>query len=526
MLALSIIPVLGGLVRLASFTGLAAPQSDHARFAARPWVLGAHIVAGVLFATLGALQFAPALRRAGARVHRALGLVVVPAAVLTGLSGFATMIVFDPAPTQGPVLHTLRALSGLALLAFVARGALAIRAKDTHGHRAWMTRAYAIGIAPGVQAFALAPLVVTGGETELTYTLGMAIGWAISLAVAERSIRAARVEPSATSAVPMKAVVYERYGSPDELRVAEVKKPTPGKGQVLVRVEASSLNAADRRLLRADPFLARLDNGLFRPSKKKILGADFAGTVEAIGEGVSSVTVGQRVFGDASHDAFGGFAEFVCVRESAVAPIPKGLDATRAAALPLAASTALQAVRERAKVTRGQRVLIYGAGGAVGGYLVQVAKAYGAHVTAVCSKRSVDAVRGFGADVVLDVRDPLPSDGRFDAVFGVNGYRPVREYLSILGPEGRYVMIGGDNGQIFGALARSAFNRSIIVLTMDPALLQKDLEELRALVEDGRLIPMVDAVYPLERVADALRAVEAGEVRGKIVITVGATPAR
>lgn len=517
-LVLSVIPALGGVLRLASFSGVSAPQADHARFAAHPWVLAAHIVTALLFSAAGALQFAPALRR-GSRVHRVLGLVLVPSGIVGALSGVATMIVFAPSPTQGAALHALRIVSAALLLGFIVRGALAIRAKDFAAHGEWMKRAYAIGVAPGVQAFALGVFMAIDGDTKLANTLGMAAGWAISLAVAERSIRASRARATAVAST-MKAVVYERYGAPDALVVESVLRPSPAKGQVLVRVEASSLNALDRRMVRADPFLVRLNNGLFRPTKKKILGADIAGVVEAVGEGVTSVRVGDRVFGDTSHDTLGGFAEYVCVRADAVAKVPSGLDSKSAASLPLAGSTALQAIRDVAAVTRGQRVLVYGAGGAVGGYLVQIAKSYGAHVTAVCSKRSSSAVRAFGADEVLDVTDSLPRETPFDAVFGVNGYRPIREFLSLLAPHAKYVMVGGDSAQIFEALTRSVIHRSVAVLTLDPERVQKDLLELAALVDAGRLRPMVDAVYPLERVADALRAVEAGDVRGKVVITV------
>jgi NADPH:quinone reductase-like Zn-dependent oxidoreductase/uncharacterized membrane protein len=511
LLVLTIIPSLGGLTRLASLANIVAPQTDHARFASRPWVLVAHIVAGLVFATFGAVQFVPSLRRGSARVHRALGRVLVVAAIVAGFSGMAVMLAFDASPTQGPPLHAMRALSGLALVGFIARAVAAIRARDFAAHEAWMKRAYAIGVAPGVQALSLAPLIVLVGDTQLTNTLGMAAGWAISLAVAERSIHAARRDARAkTHTATMTAVVYERYGSPDEFRVANVPRPTPAKGQVLVRVEASSLNALDRRMLRADPFLVRLNNGLLRPSKKKILGADVAGVVEAVGEGVTS------------HDALGCFAEYVCVRESAVSRMPSGIDAIRAASLPLAAGTALQAVRERAALRPGQRALVYGAGGAVGGYLVQILKAYGAHVVAVCSKRSAAAVRAFGADEVFDVTEPLPKGAAFDVVFGVNGYRPIREFLAVLAPTGKYLMIGGESAQLFEALWRSALNKSVDVLTMDPKLLQTDLRELRALVESKALRPMVDAVYPLDRVADALRAIEAGEARGKVVIAVSA----
>lgn len=519
LLALAAIPSLAGGARLASFAGLVPRLEDHERFASRPFALALHIVPSLIFAVLGALQFAPSLRRGRPAVHRALGTVLVPAALLAGLSGVVTMLVFPPAETAGPPLHVLRLASAVALLGFTACGALALAQRHHHRHGEWMTRAYAIGIAPGTQALILAPTLLFGGASERSFTLGMAAGWVANLVVAERVIRRRQAARAQSIAPLMKAISYERYGSPDELRVTQVPRPTPGPGQVLVRIEATSLNSLDRRMLRADPFLVRLTNGLFRPTKRRVLGADIAGVIEAIGPGGQRHQAGARVFGESSNDGLGCFAQYVCVRESSVAPIPEGLSATEAASLPLAAGTALQAVRDRARVTAGQHVLIHGAGGGVGAYLVQLARAYGARVTAVCGRRSVEVVRALGADVVLDTTQALPPGQHFDAVFGVNGYRPLREYLSLLGPGGVYVMVGGDGRQLFEALVLGITKRNVEVLTMNPALLPTDLAELSTLVANGALRPLVDRVWPLERTADALRAVEAGTARGKQVLT-------
>ena len=253
-----------------------------------------------------------------------------------------------------------------------------------------------------------------------------------------------------TSPSSMRAFVYDRYGEPrDVMREVALPVPDPGPGQVRVRVAASSINAADQRLARADPFLARLDNGLFRPRKRRVLGADVCGTVDAVGTGVSRWKVGDEVFG--SSMAMGAFAESMLVLEREITLRPANVPVPTCAASPLAGITAIQAVRERAKLRAGQRVLVMGAGGGVGTMVVQVAKAYGAHVTALSGARSQALVRSLGADEVLDHASAGPS-GTFDAVFGVNGHRPLGTYLRWLERGGVYVMVGGNNRQIFEAL--------------------------------------------------------------------------
>jgi NADPH:quinone reductase-like Zn-dependent oxidoreductase len=525
LLLLGAIPALAGALRLASFAPGGPPLTDGARFAARPAVLAVHIAAALVYWLAGAAQFWPSLRRARPAWHRAVGYAVAPSGIIAGLAGLAAMLVYAPQPTAGVTLHALRAASGVAMVGSLVAGLAALRRRAFEAHGAWMTRAYAIGVAPGTQALMLAPLTFAFGvDTELTYTVGMALGWLINLAVAERIVR----RRAAARAPSMPAVVYDRYGGPEELRLSRVPRPSPGAGQVLVRVEASSLNAVDRRMLRADPFLVRLVNGLVRP-RGRVLGADVVGVIEAVGPEVRDRSVGERVFGDASNHGLGGFGHRVCLPSTAVAPVPAGLDAFAAAALPLAAGTALQAVRERARVRPGQRVLVDGAGGGVGAYLVQIAKAYGAHVTAVCGPGSMATVHALGADAVIDRTQPdgLATDARFDAVFGVNGERPLAEHLARLVPGGTYVMVGGGRRQLFEALILGAWRarragRRLEVLTMDPALLPRDLAEIRALVARGALRPVVDRVVPIERAADAMRDLEAGRVRGKLVLDLGA----
>ena len=322
----------------------------------------------------------------------------------------------------------------------------------------------------------------------------------------------------------MEAVVYARYGGPEVLEIAEVPRPTPKKGEVLVRVSCASINAADYRMMRADPFLARLSGGLFAP-KKKILGVDVAGIVEAIGPGVTTLAVGDAVFGDTFLDGLGGFAEYVCVREGVLAKKPERTSFEEAAAVPLASITALQAVRDRAKVSPGQSVLIQGAGGGVGMFLVQIAKAAGAAVTAVCGPSSVDVVRSLGADDVIDYtqEDFTTRTERYDAIFGVNGYHALGAYKAHLKSGGTYVMIGGTNRQLFEALLLGSLysvggDKRFVVFTIDDSLRAGDIEEVRALLAAGKLKPTIDRVFPLAQTADAMRYVEQGHVRGKVIL--------
>jgi NADPH:quinone reductase-like Zn-dependent oxidoreductase len=324
----------------------------------------------------------------------------------------------------------------------------------------------------------------------------------------------------------MKAITYRQYGGPEVLRLGECERPAAAEGEVLIRVHASSINAVDYRLMRANPFLVRLANGLLSPKKRK-LGSDVSGVVEQVGPGVKRVKVGDEVFGQTLHDGGGGFAEYVCVRESAVAVKPEELDFVQSAALVLAGLTALQAVRDRAKVRPGQSVLIQGAGGGVGTLLVQVAKAYGSHVTAVCGPGSVELVTSLGADRVIDYtkKDFTQEGGRYDAIFGVNGHRPLAAYRNALKPGGAYVVVGGDSRTLFqamflGALRFAGSGRKIELLRLDADRHTYDLEELRELIAAQKLRPVIDHLYPLDETAAAMRYVEGGHVRGKVVLQV------
>jgi NADPH:quinone reductase-like Zn-dependent oxidoreductase len=322
----------------------------------------------------------------------------------------------------------------------------------------------------------------------------------------------------------MKAMIYTQYGSPDGVRHAEVPKPTPKAGEVLVKIHAASVNSADVRLLRGQPFVIRFAGyGVFKP-KHTTLGGDIAGRVEAIGSGVTAYKVGDAVYGDLSNVGMGGFAEYVAVPQAVLAPMPGNLSFEEAAALPLAGMTALQAVRDKAQVQAGERVAINGASGGVGTFAVQIAVALGAEVTAIASEGKHALLRELGAAHVIDYarEDFTEREGGYDVILAINGYHPLAHYARALKAGGRYVMVGGSDAQIFEAMLRAPFmpKRNGIRLGNLVAKATPDhLRALTALAERGAVKPVIDRCYPLRQLADALRYVEVGHAHGKVVIT-------
>ena len=322
----------------------------------------------------------------------------------------------------------------------------------------------------------------------------------------------------------MKAIVYTQYGPPDVLQLKEVEKPSPRDNEVLVKVHAASLNVYDWHLLTADIFLVRLTGGgLFKP-KHTIPGADIAGRVEAVGRNVTQFHPGDEVFGDISASGNGGFAEYVCPCEDALVLKPARLTFEQAAAVPMAALAALQGLRDQGRIQPGQRVLIQGASGGVGTYAVQLARHFGAEVTAVCSTRNLDTARSLGADHVIDyTRDDFTHSGQpYDLILAVNGYHPLSAYRRALTPTGIYVMVGGSPAQIAQAVLLGPWlsktgGRQMRIVTGKPN--QPDLLMLKALLEAGELVPVIDRRYPLREVPDALRYLGEGHARGKVVIT-------
>jgi NADPH:quinone reductase-like Zn-dependent oxidoreductase len=320
----------------------------------------------------------------------------------------------------------------------------------------------------------------------------------------------------------MKAIVCRKYGSPDVLNLEEVEKPTPEEDEVLVKVHSASVNAADWHILRADPFLVRLAMGLLKP-KHEILGADIAGRVEAVGGNVTRFQTDDEVFGDLSGCGFGGFAEYVCASEDALASKPANISFEEAAAAPLAAVTALQGLRDKGQVQSGQKVLINGASGGVGTFAVQIAKSFGAEVTGVCSTGKLDMVRSIGADHVIDyTQEDFTKNGqRYDLILAANGYHSISEYKRALSPEGIYAMIGGSTAQMYqamilGPLVSMAGSKKMGNLLAKPN--QKDLVFLKELLEAGKVKPVIDRRYTLGEVPEAIRYLEEGHARGKVVI--------
>jgi len=323
----------------------------------------------------------------------------------------------------------------------------------------------------------------------------------------------------------MKAIVYTEYGSPDVLQFKEVAKPTPKDNEVLVKVYAVSVNAADLHLLRADPFLIRLSSGLLKP-KNEILGSDIAGRVEAVGENVKQFKQGDEVFGDISACGWGGFAEYACAREDAFALKPTNLSFEEAAAVPMAAVTALQGIRYAGQIRPGQKVLINGASGGVGTFAVQLAKSSGAEVTAVCSTRNLDMARSIGADHVIDyTKEDFARNGQqYDLILAANGDRSISDYRRALTPKGIYVQTGGSMAQMSQAMLQGpwiSMTGSKKMGNMGVAKPnQKDLVIMKELLETGKVKPVIDRCYPLSETADAIRYLEEGHAQGKVVITV------
>lgn len=318
----------------------------------------------------------------------------------------------------------------------------------------------------------------------------------------------------------MRAVVYRRYGSPDVLSIEDVEKPTPRDDEVLLRVYAASINAADRVLLRGKPLVIRLAMGLSKP-RHQVLGFDVAGRVEAVGHRVEAFEPDDDVFGASR---FGAFAEYACVSERTLVPKPPNVSFEQAAATPTAAYTALQAICDKGRLRHGQKVLVDGASGGVGTFAVQLAKAFGAEVTAVCSTRNVDIARSAGADYVIDYtrEDFARSDRRYDLIIGANAYRPIADYARALNSTGTYVMSGGGSKQILQAIFQGAWLSAISgrrLGNVTATARKTDLLVIKDLLETGKIAPVVERVRPLSELPDAIRQLEHEHARGKTVIT-------
>ncbi len=321
----------------------------------------------------------------------------------------------------------------------------------------------------------------------------------------------------------MKAIVHTKYGSPDVLQFKEVEKPLPQDHQLLIKVHAASVNTLDLAL--RGPLLARIITGGLLKPKDQRLGVDLAGRVEAVGSNVTQFQPGDEVFGR----GLGAFAEYACAREDAVVLKPTTMTFEAAAAAPVAALTALQGLRDKGNIQPGQKALIQGASGGVGTFAVQIAKSFGAEVTAVCSTQNVDLVRSIGADQVIDYtqEDVTRNGQQYDLILAVNGYHSILAYRRALRPTGRYVMVGASKAHLYQALlqvmllgpviSRAGRQKMRFFITKPN---QEDLVFVKELLESGKVAPVIDRRYPLSETAEALRYLEEGHARGKVVITV------
>jgi len=322
----------------------------------------------------------------------------------------------------------------------------------------------------------------------------------------------------------MNAIVYYNYGAPDELHLTEVKIPVPHDNEVLIKVQAASINSWDWDLLRGEPFIVRLVGGGFLTPKKKILGCDVAGLVEAIGDKVTQFQPGDEVFGDLSQYGWGGFAEYVCAPEHALTIKPDGITFEQAAALPQAAVMALQGIRDYGKVQPAQKVLINGAGGGVGTFAIQMAKFYGAEVTGVDSTEKLEIMKSLGADHVIDYKEVnfTKNSQQYDLILDVVGYHSIFDFKQTLTPTGMYRMIGGQTSLIFQSVFIAPLislfgNKKMGILAHDP---NKGLEFILDLIDLGKIVPVIDRCFTLQETADAFRYFGKGLVQGKVVIKV------
>ena len=332
---------------------------------------------------------------------------------------------------------------------------------------------------------------------------------------------------STQSGTTMKAIVQDRYGSPDVLELREIAKPSPADGEVLIQVRAAGVDPGVWHLMTGLPYLVRAMGFGLRAPKVPVRGRDVAGSVEAVGRNVTRFKAGDAVFGTAE----GSFAEYVCAREDRVALKPAILTFEQAAATPISGMTALQAIRDAGKVTAGQHVLVIGAAGGVGSFAVQVAKAFGATVTGVCSTKKMDLVLSLGADHAIDYTREDFTDGsrRYDVIVDTAGNRPLTQLRRALSPKGTLVIVGGEGGggpwlagfdrQLLRAPVLSLFGgQSLRPLASKES--SADLVELSSLIESGKVTPLIDRTYPLSDAPDAIRYLAQGHARGKVVVKV------
>ena len=322
----------------------------------------------------------------------------------------------------------------------------------------------------------------------------------------------------------MKAVVMERYGTPDVLELRDVATPTPKADEVLVRVHAASVNDWDWGMLHGTPFMNRAFNGLFTP-KVQIIGGDIAGRVEAVGADVEAFQPGDEVYGDLCMSGFGAFAEYVSAPDAGLAHKPPGMTFEQAAAIPQAGMLAVQGLIDAGRIRSGQKLLVNGAGGGVGTFAIQIARLYDVEVTAVDKASKLDMLRDLGADRVMDFleEDFTMLGERYDLILDVKTNRSPLAYARALNPDGTYATVGGSTSRllqtaILGRLISRLSNKLVRVVLLKP---NKDLDYMSELFEAGRLVPVIDGPYPLADVPEAMRYFGTGDHKGKIIVTMG-----
>jgi NADPH:quinone reductase-like Zn-dependent oxidoreductase len=326
----------------------------------------------------------------------------------------------------------------------------------------------------------------------------------------------------------VKAIVRDTYGSPDILELTDIDKPEPADDEVLLRVHAASVNPADWHFLRGVPYIARMQFGLRKP-KDRVLGCDVAGHIEAVGKNVTMLQSGEEVFGSPFMHGLGAFAEWVCISEDLLAQKPAALSFEEVAAVPLAASTALQGLRDQGRIEPGHKVLIIGASGGVGTFAVQIAKSFDAEVSGVCSTTNVEMVRSLGAEHVIDytVEDFIHSGQNYDLIFQLAGTLSPSECRRVLTSSGTLILSSGESegrwigpvDRVIKALVLSGFvSQKMASFTVNPN--REDLQLLKQFIDDGTLTPVIDRTYTLAEVPEAIRYLEEGHARGKVLISV------
>lgn len=531
LIILSLIPILAGAFRLTELTGGAAITPQNARFFDSPVPVVTHIVSATVFTVLGAFQFVPSLRARGRSWHRIAGRILIPAGLLFALSAL-WMSVFYPHPAgDGDLLLVIRLVFGSAMVASILFGIRAIRRRDFVVHSAWMTRAYAIGVGAGSQALILIPgAIVFGAKHELSRAVLMTAAWVINLAVAEYVIRRRAGSTGVAMNMPpadrsmMTAAVYHRFGGPEVVHVEEIRRPSPGRDDVLMKVLASTVSSADHRSRDRDVpqglwLLVRLAMGFFRP-RKPVLGMDVAGVVAAVGENVTRFRPGDEVIGMLG-GSFGGHAGYARLpQDGAIAAKPANMTFEEAVTLVFGGITA-RGFLNRADIRPGSSVLVNGASGAVGTAAVQLAKQLGAQVTAVCSAGNRDLVTSLGADRVIEyATNDFTAGGRtWDVIVDCVGNVPFERLERSVNRGGTLLSVIADLSGVLLASSRGRKTGKLVVADVGKYRAE-DLEFLVTLAEAGQYRAVIDRSYDLSEIAEAHRYVDTGRKKGNVVVRI------